>query len=108
MWGCNRYNMIGANCGLPEGEDYEKLAKTAKNISACISKERGMEDFGRKYIYEVACGGFHTVLLDKRPDADGGLVWVMGLANNGRLGLGTENNPQPGEAEWTALPRMVG
>ena len=45
--------MIGANCGLKEDEEIEKMAKTAKNISACISKEKGLEDFGRKYIYEV-------------------------------------------------------
>ena len=49
-----RYNMIGANCGVKEGEDdFEKMAKIPKNISGCISKERGLEDFGRKYIYEV-------------------------------------------------------
>ena len=28
--------------------------------------------------WEVSCGGFHTVVLDKKPDADGGLVWVLG------------------------------
>ena len=45
--------MIGANCGLKEDEEPEKMAKTAQNISARISKERGLEDFGRKYIYEI-------------------------------------------------------
>jgi alpha-tubulin suppressor-like RCC1 family protein len=107
MWGCNRYNMIGANCGHKDDDEMETMLKLPQNITSRISKEKGLEDFSRKYIYEVACGGFHTVLLDKRPDADGGLIWVMGLANNGRLGVGMEN-PAEVEAQWYAVPRQVG
>merc|ERR1719482_2407681 len=82
MWGSNRYNMLGAN---KASEPAVRICPEPTNITKCIPENL---QFSHKYLYEVSCGGFHTVVLDKKPDADGGLVWVLGLANNGRLGVG--------------------
>jgi len=48
--------------------------------------------FKGKYIFEVACGGNHTILLEKNPDQDGGHVWAFGMAHNGRLGRADLSN----------------
>eukprot|EP00397_Hematodinium_sp_SG-2012_P000868 GEMP01000869.1.p1 GENE.GEMP01000869.1~~GEMP01000869.1.p1 ORF type:complete len:986 (+),score=207.66 GEMP01000869.1:218-3175(+) len=80
-WGSNKHGMLGISA---------KQSLTPVEVPI----------FKGKYIFEVACGSNHSVVLEKKPDQDGGHVWAFGMPNNGRLGRQEMSN----DPEIVAFP----
>ncbi|CAD7941951.1 unnamed protein product, partial [Amoebophrya sp. A120] len=71
-WGRNEQNALG----------FKKIPK-----ELVLNAPTQVDFFKGKPVFEVACGHSHSVVLEKKPDQDGGRVWCMGLSTHGRLGI---------------------
>jgi len=83
VWG------FGTNRNFVLGEINEEEEAHGERAPLCSSepKRTSHDFFNGRYIAEVSCGGNHSMFLEKRPEQDGGVLWTVGLGNQGRLGF---------------------
>jgi len=81
-FGSNRHNC----CSLGQKSIYAR-EKQKEDKDGFFGEPEHLYFFRGRFISEVACGGNHSMLLEKRFDQDGGALWTMGLGTAGRLGI---------------------
>ncbi|CAD7963875.1 unnamed protein product, partial [Amoebophrya sp. A25] len=77
-WGRNEHNVLAMS------------AASCRKAPPVITAPTPIDFFRGLAIFEVSCGQSHTVVLEKKPDRDGGKVWCAGFCGNGRLGVERE------------------
>jgi alpha-tubulin suppressor-like RCC1 family protein len=83
-FGSNRNHQLGWY--KPQHEDEQKQLEEEAEIRENSDKPLKLRIDGGS-IFEVCCGGSHTIILQKKGEQLGGQVWSLGLGTCGRLGI---------------------
>lgn len=83
-WGSNRNNTY-QDVLVENPKDV--MTKGAKPQKTSSDDPKQLPFFTGKHIFEVSCGGNHTMVLEKKDSGEESKLWALGLGIGGRLGV---------------------
>ncbi len=89
MWGSDEHGQIGIGGGVDTMVIPVLLGPMLARDLAQYPPDGGVpgRGLGHRKVAMVACGGFHTLAVDRQ-----GALWAWGLGKSGQLGLGDREN----------------